>query len=111
MVELRIEGLVGFDRLELDTRKLQQELKDLSGALIFLLKYEANAVEYASPLPEDATRLQIEQEVFTDLVAAHNSYKARSSELAQGLINLKDLQLEDRSEVEMYEFVQSLLEL
>ncbi|NJR48526.1 MAG: DNA repair exonuclease [Leptolyngbyaceae cyanobacterium CSU_1_3] len=111
MIELRIEGLVGFDRLELDTRKLQQELKDISGALIFLLKYEANAVEYASPLPEDATRLQIEQEVFTDLVAAHNSYKARSSELAQGLINLKDLQLEDRSEAEMYEFVQSLLEL
>jgi DNA repair exonuclease SbcCD nuclease subunit len=110
MVELRIEGQVGFDRLELDTKKLQQQLKDLSGALIFLLKYEANAVEYASPLPEDATRLQIEQEVFTDLVAAHNSYKGRSTELAQGLINLKDLQLEDRPETELYDFIQQLLE-
>ncbi|MGV0023784.1 metallophosphoesterase family protein [Phormidesmis priestleyi] len=110
MVELRIEGQVGFDRLELDTKKLQQQLKELSGALIFLLKYEANAVEYASPLPEDATRLQIEQEVFTDLVAAHNSYKGRSTELAQGLINLKDLQLEDRPETELYEYIQQLLE-
>lgn len=109
VVELRIEGQVGFDRLELNTKKLQQGLKDLSKALIFLLKYEASAVEYASPLPEDATRLQIEQEVFTDLVAAHNTYKARSVELAQGLINLKDLQLEDRSEAELYEFVQALL--
>ncbi len=110
IVELRIEGQVGFDRLELDTKKLQQQLKELSGALIFLLKYEANAVEYASPLPEDATRLQIEQEVFTDLVAAHNSYKGRSTELAQGLINLKDLQLEDRPETELYDFIQQLLE-
>ncbi|KAM3094819.1 exonuclease SbcCD subunit D [Phormidesmis sp. 146-35] len=109
MVELRIEGQVGFDRLELDTKKLQQQLKELSGALIFLLKYEANAVEYASPLPEDATRLRIEQEVFTDLVAAHNSYKGRSIELAQGLINLKDLQLEDRPEPELYDFIQQLL--
>lgn len=109
MVELRIDGQIGFDRLELNTKKLQQELKERSGALVFLLKYEADAVEYASYLSEDATRLQIEQEIFTDLVAAHNSYKARSPELAKGLIDLKDLQLEDRPETELYEFVQALL--
>lgn len=109
IVELRIEGQVGFDRLDLDVRKLQQQLQRLSGAIIFLLKYEVQAVAYASPLSEEASRTQIEQEVFMDLLAANNLYKKRSPELAQGLINLKDLQLEGRSEAELYEFVQSLL--
>jgi DNA repair protein SbcD/Mre11 len=35
IVELRIEGKVGFDRLDLDTRKLQTQLKELSNALNF----------------------------------------------------------------------------
>jgi DNA repair exonuclease SbcCD nuclease subunit len=109
IVELRIDGQVGFDRLDLDTRRLQQELQQLSGALILLLKYEVDAVAYASPLAEDASRIQIEQEVFTDLLAANNLYKQRAKDLAQGLIDLKDLQLEGRSDVELYEFVQTLI--
>jgi exonuclease SbcD len=109
IVELRIEGTVGFDRFELDIKKLQQELQTRSGALIFLLKYDVDAMEYASPLPEDASRLQIEQEVFTDLLAANNTYKSRAADLAKGLIDLKDLQLEDRSEIELYEFTEKLI--
>lgn len=110
MVELRIEGTVGFDRFELDIKKLQQELKRLSGALIFLLKYEVDLLEYATPLAEDASRVQIEQEVFTDLLVANNTYKKRAPDLAKGLIDLKDLQLEDRAEMELYEFAERLIE-
>ena len=103
-------GQVGFDRLELDTRKLRNELQQLSNALIFLLKYEVDSVEYASPISEEATRLQIEQEVFADLLAANHTYSRRSQELSQGLIELKDLQLQGRSEAELYDFAQGLLE-
>ena len=109
IVELKIEGQVGFDRLELDIRKLQQTLKELSNALIFLLKYEVNATEYASPIAEDANRLQIEQEVFTDLVTAHNTYKKQAQTLAKGLLDLKDLQHDGRSDTDLYEFVERLL--
>ena len=109
MVELKIEGQVGFDRLELDTRKLQQSLKQLSNALIFLLKYDVDSVEYASPLSDEASRLQIEQEIFIDLLTANNIYKKRAPALAQGLIDLKDLQLQGRSEAELYAFTESLM--
>jgi DNA repair protein SbcD/Mre11 len=109
LVELRIFGTVGFDRLDLDTRKLQQDLQQLSGALIFLLKFEAEAIEFASAIADDASRLQVEQEVFTDLLAAHNTYKGNAQKLAQGLIDLKDLQIQDRPETELYEFVQDLI--
>lgn len=109
IVELRIEGQVGFERLELDTRQLQQQLQRISQALIFLLKYEVDTNVYMSPLADDADRLQIEQEVFTDLLTANNTYKRRAAELAQGMIDLKDRQLADQSEDELYTFVQSLL--
>lgn len=109
IVELRIEGQVGFDRLELDVRQLQQQLQQLSNALILLVKYEADSLAYASPLTEDASRLQIEREVFLDLLSANNAYKKRSAELTDGLIALKDQQLEGRSEEELYTFVHTLL--
>jgi DNA repair protein SbcD/Mre11 len=109
IVELKIDGQLGFERLEINTRQLQQQLQERCNALIFLLKLDAESIEYATPLADDANRMQIEQDVFTDLLAAHNSYKKRAPELAQGLIDLKDLQQEGRSETEMYDFVQTLL--
>lgn len=109
IVELRIEGQVGFDRLELDTRRLQQQLQELSNGLIFLLKYEVDTMSYASPLTEDANRLEIEREVFLDLLTANNTYKKRAAELADGLIALKEQQLSGRAEEELYAFVQTLL--
>jgi DNA repair protein SbcD/Mre11 len=109
IVELRIEGKVGFDRLELDTRQLQQALRQRSNALVLLLRYEAESAEYASPISEEASRMQIEQEVFTDLLAAHNSYKKHAAPLAQGLIDLKDRQLQGHSDADLYQFIEQLL--
>lgn len=109
IVELRIEGTVGFDRLDLDTKTLQQELQAQTNALIFLLRYNVDALAFETPLGETASRQHIEQEVFIDLLAAHNSYKNRSHELAQGLMELKDLQLQDYPEGKLYSFVETLL--
>lgn len=109
IVELKIEGQVGFDRLDLDVRKLHQTLKELSNALILLLKYDADSVEYASPIADDASRQQIEQEVFMDLLTANNTYKKRAQVLAKGLMDLKDMQLDNTPEPDLYDFVQTLL--
>ncbi len=109
IVELRIEGSVGFDRLDLDTKTLQQELQAQTNALIFLLRYNVDTLAFETPLGETASRQHVEQEIFTDLLAAHNSYKSRSIELAQGLIELKDLQLQDYPEGELYKFIETLL--
>jgi DNA repair exonuclease SbcCD nuclease subunit len=110
IVELRIDGHVGFERLELNVRRLQQQLQQLSQALIFLLKYEVDALTYTSPIAEDATRSQIEQEVFMDLLTANNLYKKRASDLSQGLIELKNRQLEGQAEADLYEFVWDLMQ-
>lgn len=109
MVELRIQGQAGFERLELDLRQLQGQLQQHSGALVFLLKYEAEAVAYSTPMPEQANRSHIEQTIFTDLLAAHRDYKGRADALARGLMDLKDQQLAGASEPELYQLVEALL--
>ncbi|MBE9077618.1 DNA repair exonuclease [Romeria aff. gracilis LEGE 07310] len=109
IVELKITGTVGFDRLELDIRQLRQTLQDRSQALIFLLKYDVDEAAFASPLSEEASRLEIEQEVFTDLLAGNAVYKKRASDLAYGLIDLKQRQLEGETEAALYDWIDTLL--
>lgn len=109
IVELRIEGQVGFERLELDTRQLQSLLQERCSALIFLLKYEVDTIAYGTPLPDDTDRYQIEQEIFTDLLSANNVYKKRAPFLAKGLIDLKKRQLADDGEEQLYALVQQML--
>jgi len=111
LLEFRIEGQVGFDRLEFDTRALQHTLKQRSNAIICLLKYEVETVGYASPLATEASRGQIEYDIFTDVLASHRDYKKRASDLAHGLMDLKERQLQGHSEDALYTFVETLLDL
>ncbi len=109
IVELRISGTVGFDRLELDTRSLQKQLQIQCNALIFLLRYDVEDAAYASPIADDASRLEVEQEVFTDLLAAHATYQKKAAQLAHGLIDLKDRQMAGENEESLYALVESIL--
>ena len=112
IVELRISGQLGFNRLDLNVRQLQQQLHRECEALIFLLKYEATGTEYATPLPTGdraPSRLEIEQQVFEDLLAANVYYAQQAPELAKSLIALKEEILARQPTPELYEFVQTLL--
>lgn len=109
IIELRIDGTIGFERPEFDARRIQAQLQAQSGALIFLLKFEAEIPQYATPLAAEASRVQIEQDVFADVLASNTVYKKRAVELAHGLIELKDRQQRDQPEDELYRFVQDLL--
>jgi len=111
IIELKITGQVGFDRLELDTRRLQAQLKEANGALLVLLRYEVEDVAYQTPLSDGQSRLEIEQSIFADLLTAHRDYKKQAPELARGLTDLKDRQLAGADEPSLYDFVETLLGL
>ncbi|WP_008312989.1 exonuclease SbcCD subunit D [Leptolyngbya sp. PCC 6406] len=110
MVELRLEGSVGFEPLDLDTRQLQTQLQTLSNALIFLLKSNLESVAFQSPMADDASRDAIELNAFLDLLTGHRDYKKRAESLAQGLIDLKDRCLTGRNDEELYALVETLLQ-
>lgn len=110
IVELCIRGHVGFERLELDTKQLQVLLQEHCGALIFLLKYDVDNVDYGTPIADDADRNQIEREIFTDLLSANNVYKKRAQPLAEGLIDLKERQLLGEREETLYTLAEQILQ-
>ncbi|MGG6294249.1 metallophosphoesterase family protein [Leptolyngbya sp. AN02str] len=109
IVELRIEGSIGFNRLDLDVRQLKDQLQHMSGALIFLLKFDAEEMTFDEYVADGSDRTVIEREVFHSLLSANATYKKRAGELAQGLINLKDEYRHGRSDDELYQFVQTLI--
>ena len=108
IVELRIEGQVGFERLALDTRQLQQTLQNISQALIFLLKYEVEEVSFQSPTADEASREQIERTAFLDLLTGHRDYKKRADPLATALVDLKNRCLIGQGDEELYKYVEAI---
>lgn len=108
IVELRIEGQVGFERLELDTKQLQKELQALSQALIFLLKYDVEEREYGPGRVEEVSRDAIEHNAFLDLLAAHRDYKKRAEILSAGLVDLKLKRLAGQSDEALYQYLEEL---
>jgi DNA repair protein SbcD/Mre11 len=112
IVELRIHGSIGFDRSDLDIRKLRSHLQELSKALIFLLKYDVSGREfqtYINAEDELPSRLDIERTVFTDFLVANVNYRDTAETLVQGLLDLKTRVLNQQPEDELYGFVETLL--
>ncbi len=104
LVEVRILGEIGFQRYEIDLRELQSSIQHLTGALLVLLKLEAisRELDSVSHTADQDQRLAIEEQVYTDLLAGHAHYRKRSEELAKVLLELKEMVLDDRDDVEMY---------
>jgi len=113
IVELRLRGQVGFNRLDLKVRELREQLAELSDALIFLLKYEVTGTEYATPIADgdQRSRQDIETVVFQDFLAANTAYSETALEpLTKGLIDLKEQILAGQPEAELYASAAQLLQ-
>lgn len=112
IVELKVTGRIGFDRLDVNVKALQNKLQEICGALIFLLKYEVTSPAYESYLDTEdelPPRSEIERSIFQDFVASNSKYRDEAESLAQGLMDLKEKVLLDSNEEELYEFVDGLL--
>jgi DNA repair exonuclease SbcCD nuclease subunit len=113
IIELRIQGTIGFERQELDIRALKQTLQTQSEALIFLLKFEATGVEYQtfiSDAEELPSRIDIERSVFKDLISQQTQYRDRADYFTQGLIDLKARVLSQEAVGDLYQYIETLLQ-
>ncbi|OLP19374.1 DNA repair exonuclease [Leptolyngbya sp. 'hensonii'] len=104
IVELRIQGQVGFNRLDLNVRDLQKTLHQISRALIFLVKYDVAGTRYESPISrtgegELPTRGEIERMVFLDLIAAYSEYQGQGEAIVAQMRQLKEEILAKKSEL------------
>ncbi|NCJ06873.1 DNA repair exonuclease [Synechococcales cyanobacterium C] len=112
IVELRIHGNIGFERMDLNVRELRECLCTESKALIFLLRYDVTGAAYKTFLNDHdqiPNRADIERTVFSDFLAANVHYQDQADALATGLIDLKSRVLAQESVADLYDFIDSLL--
>jgi DNA repair protein SbcD/Mre11 len=111
IVELRLSGSVGFNRLDLNLTQLESDLSAIGQPLLLLLRPEFQESHYATPIPnaEQLTLTDIESTVFEDALAADNRYESRSSELAKGLSDLKERIIHGEADADLYQFLDHLI--
>ena len=108
IVELKLVGQLGIERYELDLKHLKREIQTETNALVVLIKLEAESIQYdiAPNANEGDDRLEVETQVFVDLLAQNNRYKKRSGELAKVLVGLKEMLAEREPEQQLYDYLE-----
>jgi DNA repair exonuclease SbcCD nuclease subunit len=107
IVEITLRGQLGFPNSQLETQKIRELAKEITGALHIRLKNHTVPVEYAvaADLEEDAGREKLERRVIEDLVARDSRFKSRASDLSDAVIGAKRLALNDEEPEKIAEFI------
>lgn len=111
MLEIVIDGMIGFRRTDLNITALKELAQEELKALVVLLKYFARPKEYAvgAELTMKNSREQIELTVFKDLLSQQDDYKNNAEEYSKAMISLKQMVLTQESGAQIYEYLTTLL--
>ncbi len=99
IIEITLAGRLGIPNSLLETQKIREEAKKLTGALHIRLKNHTSPVEYAvaEDVDEDAGRELLERRVLEDLVFRDNRFKLKREEMARLIVGVKRQALSDES--------------
>ena len=102
-----MRGQLGFPNSELETSKIREEAKKLTGALHIRLKNNTVPADYAVAVDvaEDAGREKLERRVIEDLVARDSRFKTRTADLSEAVIGAKRMALSDEEPEKIAEFI------
>ena len=107
IIEITLRGQLGFPNSQLETQKIREQAKEMTGALHIRVKNHTVPVEYAvaADLEEDAGREKLERRVIEDLVVRDSRYKTRAADLSEAVIGAKRLALNDEEPEKIAEFI------
>lgn len=107
IIEITLRGQLGFPNSQLETQKIRETAREITGALHIRLKNHTVPVEYAvaADLEEDAGREKLERRVIEDLVVRDSRYKGRAADLSDAVIGAKRLALNDEEPEKIAEFI------
>ncbi len=106
VVELALHGQISYKRHELDVRKLEKDVRDLLGALVVLVKYEAIPADLpVAPDIFSANRHELEYKILRDLLTRHSQYKEDAEEWAGIVSKIKTMALSHQVPEEIYNYL------
>ena len=111
IIEITLRGQLGFPNSLIESKRIRDEARKLTGALYIRLKNMSVPVEYAAALdvPEDAGREMLERRVVEDLVQRDNRFKGKSESISDAVIGAKRLALSEEDPEKIAEFIATMI--
>jgi exonuclease SbcD len=107
VVELALEGVLPFDRRELDMKRLEAIVQAAFDPLLARVINLTVPTEYEVSGDEAKSRAELERKVLEDLVERDARYRPAAAEWANLILNVKRMVLEDTSPEGIVEYLQS----
>jgi exonuclease SbcD len=97
VVELALEGVLPFDRHELDTNQLETIIEEALDPLLVRVANHTVPTEYEVSGDESKSRAELERDVVEDLVERDARYRPAAADWTEIILNVKRLTLEGTS--------------
>lgn len=107
VVEMALEGVLPFDRRELDMKRLEVIVQSTFDPLLVRVTNRTVPTEYEVSGDESKSRAELEREVLEDLVERDARYRPAAAEWADLTLNVKRMVLEETSPEGIVEYLQS----
>ena len=91
MVELRLSGVLPFDRGGLDLKRLEQVVEEQYKPLLCFVRDDTRASEFAVGADRHLGRRELEQQIIAGLLERDNRFRDRSSAWTELTLAIKQL--------------------
>jgi DNA repair exonuclease SbcCD nuclease subunit len=105
VVELVVDGVLAFQRYELETRRLESMVEAAFNPLLARVTNRTVPTEYEVSGDEAKPRAELEREVVEDLVERDARYRPAAPEWAELILDVKRMALEGRAPQEIVEYL------
>ena len=107
VVQLALEGVLAFDRYELDTKRLEAIVQAALEPLVVRLVNHTVSPEYQVSGDESKSRAELEREVVEDLVERDARYRPAAADWAEVILDVKRMALEKTSPEGIVDYLES----
>jgi DNA repair exonuclease SbcCD nuclease subunit len=107
VIELALEGVLAFDRHELDVKRFETTVEVALNALLVRITNRTVPTEYEIGGDESKTRDDVEREVVEDLVERDSRYRPAASDWAETIFTVKRMSLEGTSPERILDYLES----
>ena len=111
VVELRLSGVLPFDRMGLDMERLRGVVEERFKPLICQVKNATQSTEFAVDADEQLDRRQLERQIVSELLERDTRFREQSTEWTEVALELKRLALQNEDADAIQEELSHQMEL
>jgi exonuclease SbcD len=101
VVEISLEGVLGFDRAALDLASIQSVVDEVIDPLIARVKNHTRPTTFDLPVGENLSRTELEHQILLDLVHQDSRYRRQAEQWAKLIQEVKTLVLSDHEPLDI----------